>query len=124
MERKVGPAVMVRAAAVCAAGALLGFAVCLRAQTPTTPHSDARWNKVSVELPVSTELFPAGDGVSIANSECLTCHSVDMVLVQPPRTAQQWTDTINKMRTAYGAPLPSDQVGALALYLSRMQLSH
>jgi hypothetical protein len=109
-----------RTAAVSTAAALLCIAMGLRAQS----HDSAdRWNKVSVELPVSTELF-AGDGASIANAHCLTCHSVDMVLMQPPRTAQQWTDTINKMRTAYGAPIPSDRVGALALYLSRMQLAH
>jgi hypothetical protein len=41
-----------------------------------------------------------------------------MVLHQPSRTQEQWKDTINKMRTAYGAPLPAEQVDALAAYLA------
>jgi hypothetical protein len=43
-----------------------------------------------------------------------------MVLTQPQRTQAQWRDTINKMRTAYGAPIPADQVDAVAAYLSRV----
>ena len=85
-------------------------------------HLD-RWETLSVNLPVSAALFPAGEAASVANSYCLTCHSVDMVLTQPPRTTAQWTETINKMRSAYGAPVPADQVGALALYLSQLRVT-
>jgi len=119
------------------AAVLLGIAPHLRAATPVArsasvpaePRHAASsrvadrldlWSTVSVDLPVSTALFPAGEGASIANSTCLTCHSVEMVLAQPPRTAAQWTETINKMHSAYGAPLPAEQIGALALYLSQI----
>jgi mono/diheme cytochrome c family protein len=50
------------------------------------------------------------------------CHSADMVLHQPALTASQWRATIHKMRTAYGAPLPAEQVDALTTYLSRLPL--
>jgi len=40
-----------------------------------------------------------------------------MVLRQPPLTEDVWRFEINKMRNAYGAPLPADQVDALARYL-------
>ncbi len=85
--------------------------------------SDARWSKVSVELPASVTQFPDGEGAVIANSQCLICHSADMVLRQPERTQEEWKATINKMRTAYGAPLPAEQVDALAAYLSRLDLT-
>lgn len=65
-------------------------------------------------------LFPAGTGADIANSQCLMCHSAGMVLRQPTQTEEQWKATINKMRSAYGAPLPAEQVDALAAYLSRL----
>jgi hypothetical protein len=78
--------------------------------------------KVAVQLPVSLQLFPAGDGADLANSQCLLCHSADMVLLQPTRTQAEWKVTINKMRTAYGAPLPAEQVDALAAYLSTLKL--
>jgi len=86
----------------------------------TTSPPDARWGSVSVELPASGTLFPAGDGAVIANSQCLICHSAGMVLTQPARTQEQWKETINKMRSAYGAPLPAEQVDPLATYLSRL----
>jgi nitrate reductase cytochrome c-type subunit len=85
-----------------------------------TARSAPHWHKVSVTLPVSTRLFPAGEGAETANSQCLLCHSVEMVLTQPSRSEAQWKETINKMRTAYGAPLPADQVDALATYLARL----
>jgi mono/diheme cytochrome c family protein len=87
---------------------------------PLAP-SDARWTKVSVQLPSSPTLFPAGKGADIANSQCVICHSPDMVLYQPARTQDQWKETINKMRSVYGAPLPAEQVDVLATYLSRLK---
>jgi cytochrome c5 len=82
--------------------------------------SDVRWTKVTVQLPTNLAVFPAGPGAEIANSQCLICHSADMVLHQPARTQEQWKDTINKMRSAYGAPLPTEQVDVLATYLSQL----
>ena len=78
-----------------------------------------RWAKVSVELPVSEASFPPGDGAEITG-QCLICHSAGMVLRQPPLTKDEWTAEINKMRTAFGAPLPAGQVEALARYLYRI----
>ena len=76
-----------------------------------------KWVKVSVDLPASQISFPAGDGSVIANAYCLICHSAGMVLRQPPLTQDEWTVEINKMRNAFGAPIPADQVQALAQYL-------
>ena len=76
-----------------------------------------KWTKVSVDLPVSQVSFPPGNGSVIANAYCLICHSAGMVLRQPPLTLDEWTVEINKMRNAFGAPLPADQVEALAKYL-------
>ncbi len=81
-------------------------------------QADPKSDKLNVELPNSTRLFPAGDGAAVANAQCLMCHSVEMVLFQPQRTPVQWVETINKMRTAYGAPIPEGQVDALAGYLA------
>jgi mono/diheme cytochrome c family protein len=76
-----------------------------------------KWVKVSVDLPTSQISFPPGNGSVIANAYCLICHSAGMVLRQPPLTQDEWTVEINKMRNAFGAPLPADQVEALAKYL-------
>jgi hypothetical protein len=79
------------------------------------PH----WSKVSVDLPTSKSSFPPGDGVDIT-PQCLICHSAGMVLRQPPLTLDEWSGEINKMRNAFGAPLPADQVERLAKYLYRI----
>lgn len=99
---------------------LVSFAPQLRAQDSSkNAKTDSRWVKVSVSLPGSVTKFPAGDGAEIATSQCLICHSAGMVLRQPALSDSQWRAIITKMRTAYGAPLPPEQVGALAAYLSK-----
>jgi mono/diheme cytochrome c family protein len=94
-------------------------------QTPGTPAATEKgakgpvrtWAKVEVKLPTSSTLFPAGNGADIANGQCLICHSAGMVLRQPPLTQDEWRSEVNKMRNAFGALLPADQVDALARYL-------
>ena len=75
------------------------------------------WAKVSVDMPTNYTAYPPGNGAEIANGQCMICHSADMVLRQPPLTEDEWTGEINKMRNSFGAPLPADQVAALAKYL-------
>lgn len=79
--------------------------------------SRQRWSKVSVDLPASETLFPPGAGADLATSQCLICHSAGMVLRQPPLTLDQWSGEIKKMRSAFGAPLPANQIDAVAKYL-------
>jgi mono/diheme cytochrome c family protein len=96
-------------ALICAGSVLFGTAL---AAGPVQ-----KWTRVSVELPASKTLFPPGNGADLANGQCLMCHSAGMVLRQPPLTQEEWVGEINKMRNAFGAPLPADQVNALAMYL-------
>ena len=73
---------------------------------------------LNVELPVSSVVFPAGKGSEIANAYCLMCHSAGMVLRQPGLTVDEWQTEIRKMQSAFGAPIPADQVDAIARYLA------
>jgi len=74
--------------------------------------------RVTATLPDSQHIFPPGAGAEIANSQCMICHSAGMVTRQPPLSMSVWKSEINKMRTAYGAPMPEEQVDALAKYLT------
>ena len=85
----------------------------------STGASGWQWSNVSVALPTSETSFPPGDGAELT-PQCLICHSAGMVLRQPPLTREQWVGEINKMRSAYGAPLPAAQVDRLADYLFRI----
>src|SRR5580698_1977716 len=76
-----------------------------------------QWTVVRVELPANDVPFPPGVGEDIASSQCLICHSAGMVLTQPPLKKDEWRAEIMKMRTAYGAPIPDEQVDGLSEYL-------
>jgi hypothetical protein len=76
---------------------------------------------VTVDLPVGDRLFPPGPGLESANLYCLICHSAGMVRTQPAMTRSEWEAEINKMRNAYKAPVPEDQVTTIASYLVELQ---
>jgi mono/diheme cytochrome c family protein len=88
-----------------------------RARPQGEPVPAVHFAPLNVELPVSSVVFPAGKGSEIANAYCLMCHSAGMVLRQPALTVDEWQTEIRKMQSAFGAPIPADQVDALARYL-------
>ena len=98
--------------------ALIACGVLTSAAHPRTALGEP--GRLSVVLPTSASRFPPGDGADIANAQCLICHSTGMVLRQPTQTAAQWTATINKMRTVYGAPMPEAQIASLSTYLANL----
>jgi hypothetical protein len=94
---------------------LLGVAsmpLVARAATPFELKS------VKIDLPDSDKMFP-GPGSDAINNNCLACHSAGMVLNQPELSKQAWAAEVNKMITAYKAPVTPEDVGAIVEYLSR-----
>ncbi|MGB8910498.1 MAG: hypothetical protein WCC84_17270 [Candidatus Cybelea sp.] len=74
---------------------------------------------VTIVLPSDTGMsFKPGPGVETARHYCLTCHSSAYVWIQPGLTTAQWTAEVKKMKNAYGAPIPDDQVSTLVTYLA------
>jgi mono/diheme cytochrome c family protein len=80
----------------------------------------AHFAAINVDLPPGAVAFPHGDGADIANANCLICHSAGMVLRQPPLTVAEWRTEIEKMKTSFGAPIPSEQIDELAHYLGNI----
>jgi cytochrome c551/c552 len=70
-----------------------------------------------IELPPETASFKGPKG-EIANAQCLTCHSVEYVQMQPPMPLAFWSAEVKKMRDKYGAQFPPDQIEPLAHYLA------
>lgn len=74
---------------------------------------------VSIALPGDAGLaFKPGPGMEEARRNCLTCHSSAYVSTQPALTKAQWTAEVTKMKAAYGAPIPDDQVAPIVEYLT------
>lgn len=74
---------------------------------------------VSIELPFSdvmfAELGPGLPDPEAINNNCLSCHSVEMVLNQPRLDKMQWTAEVVKMRNLYKAPIdPADDAAIIA----------
>ncbi len=93
------------------AASALGLLAAAPAQALTFPTK-------TIQLPESTRVFPgSGPGATAANSYCLMCHSVGMVMNQPDMTRAAWTVEVNKMRNAFKAPIPEDQVNTIVDYL-------
>jgi len=72
---------------------------------------------VSIDLPPGDRTFPDGPGADAMNNNCLACHSAGMVLNQPALPKAEWEAEVNKMRTAYKAPIDAKDVGAILDYL-------
>jgi len=85
--------------------------VCARAESQLSLKS------VSVDLPPGDDMFPDGPGADAINNNCLACHSADMVLNQPALPMTQWHAEVDKMRTAYKAPIDPKDVDAILEYL-------
>jgi hypothetical protein len=61
------------------------------------------------------------DGPDLAKAQryCLACHSADYVTTQPRgMPAAFWDGEVAKMRTAYGAPIPDEDVKDVVAYLT------
>ena len=84
---------------------------CAQAESPLSLKS------VSVDLPPGDGMFPNGPGADAINNNCLACHSADMVLNQPAMSKVRWQAEVDKMRTAYKAPIDPKDVDAILDYL-------
>jgi cytochrome c553 len=94
--------------------ALVGVAVapvCARAESQVSLKS------LSVDLPLGDDMFPNGPHADAINNNCLGCHSADMVLNQPALPTAQWQAEVDKMRTAYKAPIDPKDVDEILDYL-------
>jgi hypothetical protein len=81
----------------------------------------AGFKSVSVDLPFGERMFPDGPGSVAVNNNCLSCHSVGMVLNQPPLPRATWQAEVTKMRADYKAPIADEDVKPIVDYLARIK---
>jgi cytochrome c551/c552 len=74
---------------------------------------------LDIQLPPETGAFKQDKGAEIANGQCLICHSVEYVVMQPPMPRAFWKSSVQKMQQKYAAPIPDDQVEAVVDYLTK-----
>jgi len=74
---------------------------------------------LDIQLPLETKTFKQDAGAEIANGQCLICHSVEYVTMQPPMPRAFWKSAVLKMQQKYAAPITEAQVDPLTDYLTR-----
>ena len=73
--------------------------------------------EVSIELPPETATFKATEGVQLAQTFCVQCHSAEYVAMQPPMKQPFWEAEVTKMREKYFAVLPKEMDAKIVAYL-------
>ncbi|HVI66798.1 MAG TPA: cytochrome c [Bradyrhizobium sp.] len=97
--------------------------ITVAALAPLGAHADEKLTlkSVNVDLPFGDRMFPDGPGSEAVNNNCLACHSAGMVLTQPALSKEQWHAEVEKMRTAYKAPIDPKDVETIVNYLVTIQ---
>lgn len=72
---------------------------------------------MSIQLPQETATLKPGPGQEVAQANCLMCHSVDYIYMQPPLNEAQWRGVVLKMKKVMGAPIADGDVDTLVKYL-------
>ena len=75
----------------------------------------------TVELPAGDDVFPDRPGAETADRNCLSCHSVDMVLNQPALPRETWAGEIEKMQTVFKAAVDPGDIEAILDYLTAIR---
>jgi mono/diheme cytochrome c family protein len=76
---------------------------------------------LKLEIPLSDEMFPPGPGADAINGNCLACHSADHVMNQPSLTKEGWEEIVEKMITAYKAPISEKDASQIVNYLAHVK---
>ena len=75
---------------------------------------------LDIQLPSETAEFKPSDlpGYTLAQQNCLICHSVHYIQSQPPTLPRSyWEATVKKMRAPFGAKLTDEDIPVIVDYL-------
>lgn len=69
-----------------------------KVKPPTPVETSIDINKVIV-------LLPEAKGIDLVNANCMTCHSLRYIEMQPDMSKKGWDKIVKKMVKMYGAPI-------------------
>ncbi len=74
----------------------------------------------TITLPPETVVYTKSElpGYQLVERNCIGCHSVHYVAMQPPTSKRAyWDTTVKRMKKPFGAPFPDDDIAAMVDYL-------
>ncbi len=93
------------------------FPCCLAILFLLTQASDAK--PLTYVLPEETATLRPGPGEETAGGICVSCHSVDYISAQPPRSGKEfWEGEVKKMIKSYHAAISDADAKTIADYLA------
>jgi mono/diheme cytochrome c family protein len=92
--------------------------------SPWRAASIAAWASIVMASGAMADEGPvalaAGDGLSVVESNCGGCHSLDYIPMNSPfLKAETWNAEVTKMRKAFGAPITDADAETIAKYLAQ-----
>jgi mono/diheme cytochrome c family protein len=73
---------------------------------------------LNLDVPTSDAMVPPGPGADAVNGNCLACHSADHLVNQPSLPKAAWDEVVQKMISAYKAPISPKDATAIVDYLA------
>jgi len=71
----------------------------------------------SITLPTMPPDLPDAPGKDAVMSNCILCHSMRYVTMQPALSRETWVAEVTKMRKTFGAPIAEEKVEDIVNYL-------
>ncbi|MDW3687743.1 cytochrome C552 [Cupriavidus sp. CV2] len=96
-------------------GWILALALCAAGMAPAA-------QALEITLPPETARYTPSDlpGYRLVQQNCMTCHSAQYVLTQPPSSPRSyWDATVRKMKKPFGAPFADEDIPAMVDYLTK-----
>ena len=74
---------------------------------------------VTYQLPPETAELRPGPGRDTAQNNCMACHSVDYIAIQPPKKGKAfWESEVTKMIQTYKADIKAEDAKVISDYLA------
>ena len=91
---------------------LLCFSSCTEKESAEKISDDVAKNKAKIEA-----LFDDSPGEALFKKNCITCHSLRYIDMQPAFPRKTWEKLVDKMTKTFGAPIPDSSAKAIVDYL-------
>lgn len=91
---------------------ILFTASCSEEKSDKQKAHDQEKTSANIEL-----MFTNAAGEEVYKANCVTCHSLEYVDMQPPFPRKTWEKTVDKMIKNFGAPIPDSTARVIVDYL-------
>nr|MBK9653438.1 cytochrome c [Bacteroidota bacterium] len=91
---------------------ILFIALCTEEKSDKQKLTDKEKTRADIE-----SMFTNAPGEEVYKANCITCHSLKYVDMQPSFPHKTWEKTVDKMIKNFGAPIPDSTAKVIVEYL-------